>query len=449
MSQGKAMQAKEALPEIEECLEWILQGMNLQALESDQKAETGANSRDTELTLGAGSQKFVAKSVAGTQQIQEVSIEEACGCVLAESVYSDMSVPPFPKSAMDGYAVRAQDLEGASQANPVVLQVQGELLAGDYEEISYMEGTAVRVMTGAYVPEGYDAVVKQEDTDYGADKVSVYTETKPYMNYCKVGEDICEGDVVVKQGTRLTPVHIGLIAGVGQNVVKVYRPVRVAIICTGTELCEAGEPLPKGKIYNNISHILAAGIRREGLQVVFRQTCVDEEAILTEKLREALEIADVVITTGAVSVGKKDIVPDVLAGIGADILFRRANIQPGTPTTASVKDGKLILSLSGNPYAAIVNFEIYFWAVVAQMMGHESFEVRKETAVLQSEYGKVNRMRRFIRARAEEGRVYLPTEVHASSVIHNLTECNCFIDLEPGRRVSVGDEVRIRYIKGM
>lgn len=415
MSQGSGAFVKEALPEIEECLERILQRINLHHYE----------------------------------KMHEVSIEEACGCVLAESVYADMSVPPYPKSAMDGYAVRATDLESASKGNPVVLRVQGELLAGDYEELSYREGTAVRVMTGAYVPEGYDAVVKQEDTDYGVEQVSVYTSIKPFMNYCKVGEDICEGTEVVKQSTKLTPVHIGLIAGVGRNTVKVRQPVRVAIICTGTELCEAGEPLPKGKIYNNISHILAAGIGREGLQVVYRKTCVDEEAVLTVRLEEALEIADIVITTGAVSVGKKDIVPDVLTGMGAEILFRRANIQPGTPTTASVRDGKLILSLSGNPYAAIVNFEIYFWAVVARMMGSESFEVRKETAILQSEYGKMNRMRRFIRARAEAGRVYLPTAVHASSVIHNLTECNCFIDLEPGRSVGVGDEVRIRYIKGM
>ena len=412
MSQINGASVKEALPEIEECLDKLLQETSL-------------------------------------QEVQAVLIEDAVGSVLAETVYSGMSVPPFPKSAMDGYAVRAADLAGASKEQPVILRVKAELLAGDYEEIPYTAMSAVRVMTGAFVPEGYDAVVKQEDTDYGEAQVSVYTETKPYMNYCKVGEDIHQGDVVVAKGTRLSPVHIGLLAGVGKDRVKVYRPVRVAIICTGTELCEAGSPLPKGKIYNNISHILAAGIRREGLQVVSRQLCADEERVLTEKLNEALSVADIVITTGAVSVGKKDIVPAVLEGIGAKILFRRANIQPGTPTTASVKDGKLILSLSGNPYAAIVNFEIYFWALVARMMNHESFEVKKETAILQSEYGKVNRMRRFIRAKAEGGRVYLPTGVHASSVIHNLTECNCFIDLEPGRSVGVGDEVRIRYIKGM
>ncbi len=412
MSEQKGAAVKTALPEIEECLALMLQETSL-------------------------------------QKVQEVSLENALGCVLAETVYSGMAVPPFPKSAMDGYAVRTVDLEGASKDSPVILQVKGELLAGDYEEIPYTAMSAVRVMTGAFVPEGYDAVVKQEDTDYGMEQVAVYTQVKPYMNYCMVGEDIKEGAVVVEQGTRLTPVHIGLLAGVGQSIVKVYSPVGVAIICTGSELCEAGEVLPKGKIYNNISHILAAGIRREGLEVVSRQLCADEEDVLSERLTEALETADVVITTGAVSVGKKDIVPDVLNRIGARILFRRANIQPGTPTTASVKDGKLILSLSGNPYAAIVNFEFYFWAVAARMMGHESFLVKTETAVLQSAYGKVNRMRRFIRAKAEGGKVYLPTGVHASSVIHNLTECNCFIDLEPGRSVNVGDEVRIRYIKGM
>lgn len=412
MSQVKVAPDKKALPEIEECLARMLNEVK-------------------------------------RQELQTASIEDAAGYVLAKTVYSEMSVPPFPKSAMDGYAVRAADLSGASKDTPVILQVKGELLAGDYEEIPYTTASAVRVMTGAFVPEGYDAVVKQEDTDYGEQQVTVYTSVVPYMNYCKIGEDISEGDVVAAQGTRLSPVHIGLLAEVGCSTVQVYRPVRVAIICTGTELCEAGTALPKGKIYNNISHILAAGIRREGLQVVSRQLCADEEGVLADKLNEVLPAADIVITTGAVSVGKRDIVPDVLERIGAKILFGRANIQPGTPTMASVKDGKLILSLSGNPYAAIVNFEIYFWAVVARMMGHESFDVKEETAILQSEYGKVNRMRRFIRAKAENGKVYLPTGVHASSVIYNLTECNCFIDLEPGRSVNIGDEVRIRYIRGM
>jgi molybdopterin molybdotransferase len=386
---------------------------------------------------------------AVSQTVQEVDISDACGMVLAETVCSDMPLPPYPKSAMDGYAVCAADLQGAAKDNPVRLKVKGELLAGDYEEIPYEKGTAVRIMTGAFVPAGYDAVVRQEDTDYGESEVCVCVTAKPFSNYCKVGEDIQKGDVVVKQGTRLGPVHIGLLAGIGRARIRVYRPVQVAILSTGTELARVGQPLDKGKIYNSIAYLLAAGIRREGLQVVSVQNCADEEQLMTQQLTHALEIADLVITTGGVSVGKKDLVPDVLRNIQAQILFRRANIQPGTPTTASVKDGKMILSLSGNPYAALVNFEIYFWPLAAKMMHHASFDTVKGTAVLQSEYPKVNRMRRQLRARAEDGKVYLPTEVHASSVIHNLTECNCFIDLEAGRQVQVGDSVRIRYIKGM
>ena len=153
------------------------------------------------------------------------------------------------------------------------------------------------------------------------------------------------------------------------------------------------------------------------------------------------------ITTGAVSVGKKDIVPVVLGQIGAQILFRRANIQPGTPTTASVYQDKLILSLSGNPYAAYANFELYFWPLLASMLHNAAYDVKVDTAILQSEYTKVNKMRRLIRARAQDGYVYLPAQVHASSVINNLLECNCMIDLEANRKVSIGDTVKIRYFK--
>lgn len=381
------------------------------------------------------------------ERVYEVPIIEACGMVSAENIVSDMMVPPFPKSAMDGYAVCAADLENASLENPVSLQVKGELLAGDYKEYIYEKNTAIRVMTGAYIPKGYDAVVRQEDTDYGEETVQIYSKAKPFANYCKEGEDIQRGQEILHKHTRLQPTHIGLLASIGVEKLRVYVPVKVALLSTGTELAKVGQPLTKGKIYNNIAYLLAASMQKQGVQVSFMQTCVDDEALLTEKINQALQVADLVITTGAVSVGKKDIVPKVLTDMGADILFRRANIQPGTPTTASILDGKLILSLSGNPYAAFANFELYFWTILAKMMHHESFDTVRGTAILQSDYPKINRMRRLIRARVENGNVYLPTQVHTSSVIHNLTECNCFIDLEANRKVSVGDTVSIRYIK--
>ena len=399
------------MPEIEECLERLLEKI-----------------RRKETTIS-------------------VPITECEGMILAEDIAAKMMVPPFPKSAMDGYAVRAADIAGASRENPVVLKVAGELLAGDYEEIPYVKKTAVRVMTGSFVPDGYDAVIRQEDTDYGETKVTVYREIAPFTNYCRTGEDIRAGETVIPANTRLTPLHLGLLASLGVDLVCVRQPAQIAILSTGTELTEVGSPLLPGKIYNSIAYILSADIRRQGLSVISMETCADEETLLTQKLLTALEKADFVITTGAVSVGKKDVMPAVLKSVGAEILFQRANIQPGTPTLASEIHGKMVLSLSGNPYAAIANFEVYFWAAMAKMMGNASYEPRRGKAVLRSEYKKVNRGRRLIRAFCRNGEVTLPASVHASSVIQNLTACNCFIDLEAGRAVQPGDEVRILYFK--
>ena len=177
------------------------------------------------------------------------------------------------------------------------------------------------------------------------------------------------------------------------------------------------------------------------------EICGDEKEELKKQLQKALELADVVITTGGVSVGKKDLLPEVLEELGAKKIFSRANIQPGTPTIGSVLDGKVILSLSGNPYAAYANFEYYFWELSSYVSQDESLRVRTENAVLSSPYPKVNKLRRFVRAYAENGRVTLPTAVHASSVLSNMRDCNCFIDIEPGRELRQGDEVRIRYFK--
>lgn len=391
---------------------------------------------------------YLLGAVNTIEEVEKVHITRCHGRILGEDAVAKMMVPPFPKSAMDGYAVRALDVEGASKTGPVRLKVAGELLAGDYKQISYERGTAVRVMTGSYIPEGYDAVIRQEDTDYGETEVNIYESVPPFANYCRVGEDIREGDTVIKKNTRLSSVHVGLLASLGIEWVNVRRAAQTAIISTGTEVAKVGEALLPGKIYNSTAYMLAADIQREGLLVGSMETCADEEELLLAEIKSALEHADFVITTGAVSVGKKDIIPKVLENAGAKILFRGADIQPGTPTLASLLDGKVILSLSGNPYAAIANFELYFWSAMAKMMQSGSFEVKTATAVLSGEYTKVNKMRRLIRAYAQDGKVRIPSPVHASSVIHNLTECNCFIDLGAGMRIAPGDEVTIRYFKG-
>lgn len=380
-------------------------------------------------------------------QTEYVTLEDACDRVLSEDIFADMMIPPYPKSAMDGYAVRAEDTAGADREHPIRLQVAGELFAGDHVQIPCRSGYAVRVMTGSYVPEGYDAVIRQEDTDYGEEQVQIYRSITAGTNYCCVGEDIRKGEQIFTQGTHLTALHIGLLASLGIHKVPVYERIKCSILSTGSELMAPGTPLLPGKIYNSIAYMLRASMEKWGISVPCMEICGDEKELLKEQLQRALQLADIVITTGGVSVGKKDLLPDVLEELGAEKIFSHANIQPGTPTIGSVLDGKVILSLSGNPYAAYANFEYYFWELAAYFTQDASLKVRRERAVLSDPYPKINRLRRFVRAYAEDGRVTLPTAVHASSVLSNMRDCNCFIDIEPGRELHPGDEVRIRYFK--
>ena len=372
-------------------------------------------------------------------------LRSSFGRILAKDVIATFSVPSFPKSAMDGYAVCSKEVADASYEGPVKLKVIGEMLAGDKKHITYQLMSAVRVMTGAEVPKEYDAVIRQEDTDYGEDIVEIYKGVKPYTNYCKVGEDICEGDTVITRGSRIGRVEAGVLASLGIAETDVVRKLRVSIISTGSELREVGTPLEEGMIYNSIAYTIMGALSGPCFEVS-SIICSDDAAEIENEIRRELEISDVVITTGGVSVGKKDLLPEVLDNIGAVKLFSRVNIQPGTPTIGSVKDGKAILSLSGNPFAALVNFDIYFWPLAAKLTGSGTFIPGLIKAELASEYGKVSPRRRMLRARYEDGRVYLPEKSHASSVLSNLMNCNCYIDVPADTKLKTGDEVRVRLM---
>ncbi|MDD6881353.1 MAG: molybdopterin molybdotransferase MoeA [Firmicutes bacterium] len=389
--------------------------------------------------------------------MEEVALMDAVGRVLGRDIVADTNVPSFAKSAMDGYAVVSSDVASASAASPVRLQVIGQLCAGEYKDFDYTKahaeessatGKALRVMTGAMVPEGFDAVVRQEDTDYGMDFVSIRSSVDKFQNYCHVGEDIKKGTVVLDRGTVVLPVHIGILASLGIDKVPVLTPLKIAIISTGDELVLPGERLDNGKIYGSIAFMLGATIRKEGLQVVSMELCRDHVKQAVSLLDEAVKAADVIITTGALSVGKKDFMPEALKTAGAETLFRNADIQPGTPTMASLLCGKPVLSLSGNPYAALANFEIYFWDLAAKLMGSDNLRPRIETLPMAEDYSKKNKSRRLVRAFAKEGKVYLPAKEHQASLIYNLTKCNCLIEFEAGKTVSKGDKVKVRFIKG-
>ena len=388
---------------------------------------------------------------AGLLPLEESEIcplAKALGRVTSHDIYAPYNVPPFPKSAMDGYALRHSDSAEATKEHPVILPVRGKLFAGDWTEQEAQGGTAVRVMTGSYIPKGYDCVVRQEDTDYGEERVKIFSPAKKYQNYCAVGEDIKKGSLILKKGTRITPLHIGLLASMGLDSLQVFRPLRVSLLATGSELMEAGKPLQKGKIYASISPLIEAKLSMLPVQLVRSEIVEDDEALIQEKIESSALDSDILITTGGLSVGKKDYIPAALARLGAKILFSKVNIQPGTPTTAALLKKTLLLSLSGNPYAALVNFDIYFYHALSAFFRCQSFLPQRKKAILQSAYTKKNRMRRFVRAFYGDGKVFLPVQVHASSVIANLLECNCYIDFPTESEAKEGSLVTVLMMQG-
>jgi molybdopterin molybdotransferase len=386
------------------------------------------------------------KHLSPLTENENCPILDSYGRIAACDVFAPINVPPFPKSAMDGYAVRASDVAVAAENAPVELKVVGELFAGDWIEAPFGEG-ALRVMTGSPVPKGFDAVVMQEDTDYGEDIVRIYKSVRPGQNYCAIGEDIKKGQLVLKAGTKIGRIHIGSLASLGIAEIKVLRKVRIAIISTGSELTEGGKPLSPGKIYSSIGFALSCALQNAGQKVNVLKNVEDDAEKISSALLEALSASDFVITTGGVSVGKKDLLPSVLSSIGAKILFSHVSIQPGTPTMAGILNGKLILCLSGNPYAALANFDIYAYHALSALTGCKNFEPERKDAVLETPYEKQNALRRLVRAKYDGGKVSIPVSNHASSVISNMEECNCYIDVSAKTSLKPGDKVSVIMIK--
>ena len=242
---------------------------------------------------------LLVNSVKTNTETEKLDILSSHGRICAEDVTAAVPVPHFPKSAMDGYAVRSQDTKDASRENPVRFKVAGEICAGDYFSPGAEPFTAVRVMTGGMVPDGYDCVIRQEDTDYGQEQAEVYVEAKPWQNYCHIGEDIEDGRKIIPRGTRLGAGHIGVLASLGIREVMVFRAPKVGIISTGAELVPLDRPIGKVGVYPSSAYTITARLKAKGIDVPFMEICTDDPKEFTHMLDERIDQADLIITTGA------------------------------------------------------------------------------------------------------------------------------------------------------
>ena len=331
-------------------------------------------------------------------------LDEAAGLVLAEDVMARGNVPPFANSAMDGFSVIAGDIQQASETSPVRLRILEDVPAGSVATQPVCPGTAIRIMTGAPLPDGADTVVHVEVTHTEGDDVLILLALKAGVNVRGMGEDMKDGVIVLTAGTVLRPGEVGVCAAAGHATVAVLPRARVAILTTGSELVDAAQVPGPGQIRDANAHSLRAQVVAMGaIPIVFDRVPDTREAVRSA-LERALFQADVVLTNGGVSVGDYDFVKDVLQEMGAELVFWRVKQKPGKPMAFWTLGSKRIVGLPGNPVSCMVCAEEYVRPLVRRMMGHTLLYRPVRTAVLDERYAKGSDAGRahFVRVRLQE-----------------------------------------------
>ncbi|WP_433871120.1 molybdopterin molybdotransferase MoeA [Saccharopolyspora sp. CA-218241] len=310
----------------------------------------------------------VAALVAPTP-VRAVPLADCLGLALAEDLRSPIPLPPFDNSAMDGYAVRSVDLVEADADAPVALPVGEDIPAGRVDVPPLQPGTAHRIMTGAQLPPGADAVVPVERTDGGVREVRIGLAAQPGAHVRRAGEDVGAEATVLTAGTALTPARLGVAAAVGAAELPVHRPARVLVLSTGSELVEPGEPLRPGQIYESNGLMLAAAVRDAGATARLLRFVPDDVDQFHAALEPELAGTDLVLTTGGVSAGAYEVVKDALAGQGVE--FTKVAMQPGMPQgSGRYRGGPAVVALPGNPVSAMVSFEVFVRPVLRSAAGH-------------------------------------------------------------------------------
>ncbi len=333
---------------------------------------------------------------------ETIPILEALGRVLAEDIISDMDIPPLANTAMDGYAVRVEDTAHASPENPARLKVVADLAAGYVLDEPLQPGTAVRIMTGAPIPPGAEAVVPFEKVELEGDEVLIFKPYAMWKNIRQAGEDVKKGQLTLARGKMLRPQEIGMLAALGRPTVQVHRRPRVAILSTGDEVIEVTDPWQPGKIRDANSYSVSALVLKYGGIPVRLGIAPDTIEALTDKIREALDAgADFILTSGGVSMGDFDVVKKVLAREG-EMHFWRARMKPGKPMAFGEIQGVPLLGLPGNPVSSMISFELFARPAILTMLGRKKLEKPTIDAILVEPIKRKDNRRHYLRVWLEE-----------------------------------------------
>ena len=385
--------------------------------------------------------------------VEEIPLLEAYNRVLAEDVTATLDVPPFNRSTVDGYAVKAEDTFGAEENNPISLKICGTVNVGQQPKIRVTQGAAAEIATGAPIPGGADAVVMVEQTVRKGDEVHVFDAVAKDENVMKAGADIRKGEAVLRAGQSLGSRKIGVLAALGTAKVKVYTVPRVAVLSTGAEIVEPSVKLPYGKIYDINAYTLSAAVLESGGKPRYLGVFPDDTAELQKALKRALASADMVITSGGVSVGPKDIMPQTLNSLGKPgVIVCGIAVKPGKPTTIALINGKPVFSLPGNPTSSLLVFHLLARPVISFMAGRKAEKEPIVKALATTRMFSARGRRTFVTVKLKRDKsdrlVVEPVPTGLSGAITTLARAEGFIEIPENQQfVDAGEEVTVYLLK--
>jgi molybdopterin molybdotransferase len=373
--------------------------------------------------------------------IQHTPIEASYGHFLGQDLVANHDVPFFDRSPYDGFAIRAIDTNGASNENPITFEVIGEIGAGSVFTDNVGTRQAVRIMTGAQIPEYCDAVVMlelaNEELVDGKPMFHLTRSVIPGENISFQGEDTKQGTILAPKGTYINPGIVALLATFGYKQVPTSSKPKVGIIATGSELLEVDEALEPGKIRNSNAYMVYAQLKRAGAEAIYLGQFSDDFDTCYKQVSDSLSKVDFLITTGGVSVGDYDYLPEIYQKLGAKVLFNKIAMRPGSVTTVAALNGQLLFGLSGNPSACYVGFELFTRPIIRTFLHAYHPCLKKEVAILGSDFSKANPFDRFVRGHLsyDNGRlVAIPVGLDKSNVVSSLGLADILIQLPGGTR---------------
>lgn len=362
--------------------------------------------------------------------IEEVDLIDGLNRVISENIYAQINNPPFNKSAMDGYALISNNTELSNRK----LKVIDKVYAGGVCSSAVNEDTAVRIMTGAPIPKGANAVIKQEDVTLEDDFIILKKNINENENICIKGEDISKGSLLLKSSKKLDYADIGILASSGINKMKVYKKPKIAFISTGDEVVDIGLALGEGKIYNSNKYSILSRIKELGYEAKYIAHINDNFHEIGSYIEEISNEVDLIITTGGVSVGEKDLLKDAIDTTSGEKLFWKITIKPGSAVLCSRVNKSIVISLSGNPTAALTTFELLVKPTLEKLSGYQEIKINREKAILSKDIKKKSPQRRFIRGYVEVNNckqyVHITQTKSGNGILSSAINSNCIIEIE-------------------